>query len=780
MARQKKTRQTHRKGSPPSAFAEPPPHTLGTHVAARPEDSRAWLLRYFSRRDVLAVLALAVLVGVSYVPALQGGFVWDDVIFVAEQPMIREASGLRGIWFSPADLKEGHYWPLVYTSFWLEHKLWGLAPAGYHAVNVLLHLINSLLVWRLLIRLAVPGDLVIAAVFAVHPVHVESVAWIIARKDVLSALFYLTAVLAWIRFTEAPRWGRYLPALALFAAGMLCKSIVVTLPAALLIWHWWQRGRVTRTDLLRLVPFVVVAVGITVADLSYYASTEQPPLGYSPLEGVLIAARALWFYAGKLLWPTDLAVIYPLWEIRIGDPLAWAYVVAAAALAVLLWYGRRRIGRGPLAGALFFTVTLAPVLGFVDFSYMEFSFVADRYQYLASMGVLAVLIGAAVHGANKLPRAYRIGACGLALAVVAVLGTLTWRQAGIYRDEVTFFRHVVAFNPEARGAHSNLGGALVKLKRFEEAEEQLGRALELDPRDLTALQSMAESRRKQERYEEALQWYRAALEIDRRYALAHAGMGETMFHLERYEEALKSMAQAVALQPDLPMAASLHPFMGRASRELGRLEVAAEHFGRARELQPRDPGTLDELAEALRFQNRYEEAIEPYRAALEIDPDYAPAHAGLGDTLFRLERYEEALKSMARAVALQPDLPMAGLLHRLMGQAAQELGRPEAAAEHYADALRIDPHDGEAIDRLAMLRFGQQRYAAALDLYQTLLQISPGNANTHFNLGATLYYLGRVDEAVRSFEHALSLDPALEKARTGLEQLRAIQQQREP
>ena len=219
------------------------------------------LPRLVSPRDGLTALALGLLVAVSYVPALSGGFVWDDLIF-SEEPVIHAVSGLKSIWFSPADIRnEGHYWPLVYSSFWLEHKLWGLNPAGYHAVNVALHLANCLLLWRLLARLRVPGAAVIAAVFAVHPVHVESVAWIIERKDVLSALFYLTAMLVWVRFAEQPRAWRYGLALGLFTAGLLSKSVVVTLPVALLILQWWQSGRVRWTDLLRLAPFVAVAVG---------------------------------------------------------------------------------------------------------------------------------------------------------------------------------------------------------------------------------------------------------------------------------------------------------------------------------------------------------------------------------------------------------------------------------------------------------------------------------------------------------------------------------------
>ena len=765
----------------------------------------------------------------------------------AEEPVVHAASGLWNIWFSPSDIKnEGHYWPLVYTSFWLEHKLWGLAPAGYHAVNVLLHLINVLLLWRLLLQLAVPGALVIAAVFAVHPLHVESVAWIIERKDVLSALFYLTAVLAWIRFTEAPRPRGYALALVLFTAGLLSKSVVVTLPVALLIWHWWQHGRVTRTDLLRLAPFFAVAAGITAADLSFYTSREALELGCSLPERVLIAARALWFYVGKLLWPTELAVIYPLWEIDTGNLLAWGYVAGATALAAVLWLGRRRLGRGPLAGALFFAVTLAPVLGFVDYGYMQFSFVADRFQYLAGTGVLAVLLGGAAHGAAKLPGGLRLGACGLAVAVVGLLGMLTWRQAGIYQDEVAFFIHVVALNPAARDAHLNLGSALfetdrfeeglaasciavaqrpdsakalanvgralIKLEQLDEAETHLLRARQLDPRSMTAHQNLAEVFRKQGRHAEAVASYRVVLEIEAGYTLAYAGMGMALFGAQRYDEALEAMEQALFLQPELPTAGALQLHMGRAARELGRLDAAAEHLRRAmeseprnveplfdlakvralqqryeeadqllqraRQLRPRDLATLHNVAEALRNQGRYEEAVVTYRAVLEIDAEFAPAYAGMGIALFQWERYEEAIAALKQAVALQPELLVKGSsLHVFLGRASQELGRPEAAADYYKRAVQRHPRDREALDHLAMAWFGQQRYEEALELYRRLVEIDPDSAQTHSNLGATLYHLGRFDEARRSIERALALDPGLETARIGLEQVRGALRQ---
>ena len=557
-----------------------------------------------TQRNALGILALGLLVGVSYFPAFFAGFVWDDEIIT--ESVIQDWSGLWRIYFSPTEIeREGHYWPLVYTTFWLEHKLWGYAPTGYHIVNVLLHLVNTLLLWRLIERLAVPGAWILAAVFAVHPLHVESVAWVIERKDVLSALFYLTAFSAYVRFVAENRSRRgrspYLSALVLFALGLLCKSIVVTLPAALMIYHWWQDDRITGADLLRLAPFFALGLIAVVADTLFYQSREPLALGYSMPERVLIAAHALWFYAGKLLWPVDLAVIYPHWDVSVTNPLAWSYVIAAFAVVAALYGFRHRIGRGPLAGALFFAVTLSPVLGFVDFGYMQFSFVADRYQYLAGIGLLTVLVGAATSGVGSWPTGWRKGATGVAVVVLIVMGALTYQQAGIYRDEVTFFTHIVSHNPTARGAYQNLGLALlavqrpeealhasriaseqdpgdvkarvnagvslIRLGRFDEGEKWLRHALELDPQQMVAFQNLAEALRRQGRFEESLEFYRTAIQMDPENALPYAGMGDALFHLKRYGEALQNFNRALALDPTLKtvreMRASTLTFLGR-------------------------------------------------------------------------------------------------------------------------------------------------------------------------------------------------------------------------
>lgn len=754
--------------------------------------SRWASLPAWSRHPAVAGLALCAIVAVSYYPALFGGFVWDDRVLTASR-VIRAWSGLWKIWFSPDDIEgEGHYWPIVYTTFWLEHKLWGLDPFGYHLVNVLLYMGNVLLLWRLLRHLAVPAAWAVAAVFAVHPMHVDSVAWVIGRKDLLCGLFYMASALCWFRSTEgvgddlpdsgntpssspwrhrlfdplrAPSRGLYLAALGLFAAAMLSKSAAVTLPVAFMIVLWWTHERVTWSDLCRMAPFFLIALGIALADLAYYRWGKEFSSDYGIAEQVLIAARALWYYAGNLLWPADLAVIGPLWDIDTGDPLAWGYVIAAVAVAVLLWFGRHRLGRGPLAGALFFVVTLSPVLGFVNYSHLGISFVADRYAYLAGIGFMAVLVGAAAHGANRLSNPLKVLASGALVAVLAVFGKLTWEQTGIYRDKLTFFSHVIAFNPKAHVIHLNLTSALkdagrpeealavsraflekfpasaeahntygirlLDADRLDEAASSFRRAVEIDSGYKTARQNMGETRRRQGRFEESIRWYREVLDMDPGFVMAHAGMGAALFQSGRYDEAVESLARAASLRPyALPIS------------------------------------TFGLLGDALRRQGRYEEAVDTYRGILVTDPDYGPAHAGIAYALLGLKRYEDAVESFARAISLQPEPPTNADLHTGMGEGLQELGQTETAAEHFARALTIDPRNAKALDHLALLRFRQQRYEEALPLFQALIEVDETNAQAHVNLSATLYLLDRAEEARRSLDRARSLDPGL---RTRLE-----------
>ena len=536
----------------------------------------------------LAALALGLLVAVSFFPATNGGFVWDDVAFTEAWP-IKNLSGIWQIWFEPRTLiaNEAHYWPVLYTTLWLDHVLWGLDPAGYHTVNVLLHLTVTLLLWRLLLRLAVPGAWVAAAVFAVHPLHVESTAWVIGRKDLLASLFYLACVLTYLRFVADRRRGHYVGAMVLFVLGLLSKAIVVTLPVSLLIWHWWKQGRITRTDVARVVPFLVVGLCIVIADWSYYKGRDDTAFDYSLIQRALIAAHALWFYVGKLVWPTELAVIYPRWDITVSDPLAWGYVLAVIAVAVLLWNFQHRIGRGPLAGALFFVVTLSPTLSFVDYGYMSFSFVADRYQYLAGSGVIAVLVGAAAHGTSRLPGPWRMGVQALTVVPLVILGTITWYQAGIYRDNATFYTHVASINPKARLVHLVLGLEHHKQGRYDEAlaayRTEYRLAQEQQPPDQYRMSnahlgigSIAE---KQGRLEEAEEHYRSGITFPEAFHRLTA----LLVRQKRHDEALELYQSFVEKNPG---SAKLQSGMGEILLKLNQPAKALRRFERALELDP--------------------------------------------------------------------------------------------------------------------------------------------------------------------------------------------------
>ena len=640
MARKRNSRAA-RKQSPQVRTPTPPTGTGAPRTPPMPAASPAPGM-FPDAPVTVAGAALCLLVAVSYFPALSAGFIWDDLILTRATPL-HTWSGLAQIWFGSHELNqyEAHYWPLLYTLFWLEHKLWGLAPLGYHLVNLLLHTGVVLLLWRLLWRLGVPGAWFAAAVFAVHPLHVESVAWVIGRKDILATLFYLSSVLAYIRFVETPRGerrgGQYLLAVALFVLGLLSKSITITLPAALLLWHWWRHGRVTLADFSRTLPFFLVGLGITLAEYVYYIGNQPTAFAYSPLERGLIAARALAFYAGKLLWPAGLTGVYPRWEPGIGDLLAWGCAAGFAAVVAVLWHWRRRLGRGPLAGVLFFAVALSPVLGFVDFGYMLSSFVADRYQYLGGIGLIAVVIAAASRacqrGLGALPahrtRPARLAIGAVGAAILAVAGLLTWNHAGLYRDPGTFFGHVIAHNPQARDAHHTLGNYLQTEGRYAEAHAAYDTALELRPDSPDLLNNVGVLLARQGRHEEAIGRFREVLRLN-----------------PQHRTAMQSLIMVLINA-------------GTALSNQGRHEEAIARFREALRLNPQHQTTMMNIASVRMNQGRYTAGLAAAQQVIARYPDDAQAHHLAGFGLFHLNRKAAALRHYDRALALDPNLTLA-------------------------------------------------------------------------------------------------------------------------
>ncbi len=560
---------------------------------------------------------------------MNGGFIWDDDDYVQDNLTLRSLAGLGQIWFQPGATRQ--YYPLVHTTYWLEYRLWGLDPTGYHVVNVILHALSAVLVWRLLIRLKVPGAWAAAALFALHPVHVESVAWITERKNTLSGAFYLSAAWAYLRYEETRSSRLYWAALLLFAAALLSKTVTCTLPAALLLVLWWKGQTPMRRTAVALAPFFALGVamsGMTVWMEKHSVGAWGPEWDLSLVERGLIAGRALWFYAAKLLVPLDLTFIYPRWAI--DATAVWQYLYPAGALGVgiLLWAFRERLGRGPLTGMLFFAGTLTPALGFFNFYPMLYSFVADHFQYLASLGLLAL---AAAGGQRAWTRLGQPAAGPVALALVlAVCGLLTWRQGQVYTDLETLWRDTLQKNAGAWIAHNNLANILKERGQLDQAIGHYRQALLLEPGSAQIHLNLADAHRARGESAAALRHYRRALKAEPDRVETYLKLGNALLGQNAVAEAIEHYRQALRLAPDLALA---HSNLGAALAIQRQDAEAIEHYRRALQLKPDFAEAHNNLGRLLALRGQFAAAIDHYRRALQLKPTYRQARANLAEAL---------------------------------------------------------------------------------------------------------------------------------------------------
>jgi len=507
------------------------------------------------RALLVQAASLVAVVLIVYLPAFFAGFIWDDDAYLTDNPVVRSPSGLRQIWFQPMSLPQ--YYPLVFTTFWIEARLWGVQWAfPYHATNILLHACNVLLLWCLLRRLRVPGAWLAATIFAIHPVHVESVAWITERKNVLSTLFFFVALLTYLRFLSDPRphqessprlpqrrsarWVWYALSLVLFLGALFSKTVTSTLPAAVLVILWWQRGRLHWHDAVPLLPFFVLGVtlGLTTAWLErHHVGALGEDWALAPLERILLAGRALWFYAAKLAWPWPLAFIYPRWHISGRELWHYLFPLGATGLFVALWLARRRWGRAPLAAALLFAGMLFPALGFFNIYPMRYSFVADHFQYLASAALIAAGAAAATLLFRRTSRlALRLRSVTCAITLVALAG-LSWRQEHIYLDLGALWWDTMQHNPESWIAHNNFAVHIASRGDLELASAHLHHALRIRPRYYETYNNRAAVHLLRGDFQAAIQDCNAALHLKPNDPIAYGNRAVAHFHLGDYERA---------------------------------------------------------------------------------------------------------------------------------------------------------------------------------------------------------------------------------------------------
>ncbi len=572
----------------------------------------------------------------AYWPALNGTLLWDDAGHVT-RPELQSLAGLWRIWFEPGATQQ--YYPLLHSAFWFEHRLWGDATLGYHLINVLLHATSACLFASILRRLAVPGAWFAAVLFALHPVCAESVAWITEQKNTLSLLFYLLATRSYLEFDATRQRRSYVIALLWFVMALQTKTVTATLPAALLVIFWWQRGRLdARRDVAPLLPWFFLGAlgGIVTAYLERtLIGAQGQAFALGGLERTLIAGRAAWFYLGKLLWPADLAFIYPHWMIAAAETWQWLFPVVVLGVLTALWWMRAK-SRAPLAVALLFGGTLFPALGFVNIFPFLYSWVADHFQYHASLGVFALAAsGATVLGARLSPWAFRsfAGAVGLLLA------TLTWHQAAIYRDVFALYTATLEKNPACWMAHNNLAIALVDAGRAAEALPHYERALVLRADYAEAENNFGFALNQLGRPADALPHLQRALQIQPRYADAQNNLGAALMGLERAPEGIAAFTRALELDPKL---AVVHNNLGLAIASGGKPAEAIAHFQRALALNRSYADAELNWATALTLTQRAAEAIPHFDRALQLQPNSPAAHTTYARALANLGRYDEA------------------------------------------------------------------------------------------------------------------------------------------
>jgi tetratricopeptide (TPR) repeat protein len=676
------------------------------------------------------VLAIFGFTFLAYYPAIRGERVWDDAAHITA-PALQGVGGLKAIWFHLGATQQ--YYPVLHSAFWLEHRLWGDAVLGYHLVNIALHATAACL-FALLLGQVAPADRkpgsrgrsewLVAAVFALHPVCVESVAWISEQKNTLSLVFYLLAALGYLRFDQNRRRRWYALALVLFFLALLSKSVTATLPAALLLGFYWKRGRLDwRRDVSPLLPWFVigVAAGLFTAWVEHnYIGARGEAYDLTFLQRGVLAGRIVWFYLAKLLWPADLIFIYPRWQVTIS--WAWSIpVLGLVGLIAALWTMRRR-SRAPLVAVLFFVGSLFPALGFFNVYPFVFSYVADHWQYLPCLGIIVLVVEG---GAFVLRRsAFARAGIPVAILLLAVCFVLTWRQAGIYRDGDTLYSDTLAKNPNCWLAHNNLGLSLMDAGSLAQAIGHFKEAIRLKPD----------------------------------CADAYNNLGNAFSKIPvRSVEAIAAFEQALRFYPDMPEALSnlgwaLVNAPGRLDEGIARLQTALQ-------LRPDFYRAENSLGLALaKVPGRRGEAIAHFETALTYDSNYADARINLGNALLADGRVSEAMDQFERARILKPSDPA---VYYNLGTALARAGKPAEAAAAFEHSLRLRADNAEAENNLANVLGQLGRESEAVTHYRRALQIDPSSAETHFNLALALRGVGDGTEAVAHYRESLRLAPGI-------------------
>ena len=571
---------------------------------------------------LVGAILLLLLIFLAYARVGAAGFIWDDESHLTQNPCIIGPLGLADIWTSAS----AFYYPLVLTTFWILHHFVGLNPLPYHILNVTFHAASALLLWRVLVQLRVRGAWLGAAIWALHPVLAQSVAWVTEMKNTQSAFFYLLAISCFLQSRDRKRnFIFYGLTIFLFVAAITSKPSTVMLPLVLALCLWWREGEINQCDLRLLLPFVLISLlasGWTIWEQKFHSHATGADWVQTPLQRVLISADAICFYLLKLIWPHPLIFIYPRWDVDPSRWFAWIPLVALLVIATVLFIKRNAALR-PIAFAFaYFVITLFPVLDFFDVYFFRYSFVSDHFQYLASMGPLALAGAGVVTAVEKVGIHRLVVQTASTLVILSILGALTFHQSAKYHDVITLYQATLAQNPGCWMAEYNLGLALKNQGQLDQAIAHYRRAINIWPDYVEAHYNLGGAYIEKGEFDEALAEYRRAIEIHPTEADSHNNYGSALRELKQFDQAEIEYKRALSLRPQY-LDARLN--LGSLLLQRGRIDEAITNLETARRLQPNDATTRVTLALALMKNGRGSQAAAEFNRALQLAPDRVKA-----------------------------------------------------------------------------------------------------------------------------------------------------------
>jgi len=733
-------------------------------------------------------LALVLATFIAYEPMRHNGFVnYDDDVYVTENRNVNRGITAESVFWAFTN-PHCHMWhPLTSLSHMLDCQLFGLVPFWHHLTSLLLHTAGTLLLFWVLKRMTgkVWASAFVAAAFALHPLQVESVAWVAERKSVLSSFFWMLTIAAYIRYAERPCIGRYLLVILAFCLALMAKPMVVTLPFALLLLDYWplgrfQWGRQSQKEssmqsesakvsyqsssswllIVEKIPlFILSAILSVITFIAQKGGRVVVRAEHLPLNSRIANALFSYLtYIGKMIWPSRLAVFYPH---PVDTVSIWRVVVAALLLlAVSVWVIRSaRSHKYLLVGWLWYLGTLVPVIGLVQVGGQAR---ADRYMYLPMVGLLIII----AWGLGELAAKWRLRKfipvlpAGLCLSALMLC---TWLQVGYWRDSFTLFTRALDVTSNNYVAHLNLGNVLLRQKKTDEAIAHYKKAIDSYSNYVDAHYNLGLALGLEKRYDETIEQYYAVLRLKPNHWRAQFHLANAFVEKGQLDKAIEHYNKTLQVKPD---DAEVYNNLALALVKKGKINEAVEYYNKSLEINRDSAEVLNNLGNALVKQKKLSQAVIHFEKALALKPDFAEAHYNFANALKMQNRFHEAVKHYDRALKIDPNDADA---HYSLGLTLAELKKYDEAVDCYRAAIQLRPDFAKAYYNLGIALFNQGELDQAIEQFRQVLRIHPKDAEMHCNLGVLLAQKGRIDEAIEEFRAALRFDPDLSRAREQLQ-----------